>query len=116
MKSRAIITSVIALLMIGLVVGAALANRRITDLQMQVLELTQKVQARDALLTLEEQTRCSKQAENFFTVDGHRVDEGEDFFDHYNVKMKKCITVIKSIKFDSKSGEQLIFRYSLGRF
>jgi len=90
MKERVIAAAVVVLLIAALVVVVVADRRRIRNLQHQVAELSEKVEASDALPTMEQQTACDKDAKAFFNEANYKGYLGAEYYSHYNAAMKKC--------------------------
>lgn len=98
MKKRIGFAVIAAFLIVALAYVAVSSKRRIGELQSQVAELNQKVTAYDILPAVEQQANCDKQAIAFFNEADYKGYIRDEFYSHYNVKMKKCFVSIRTIQ------------------
>jgi len=85
MRVRLIVAAVIVVLIVALGFVAVSSNRRIGYLQRQIAELNQKVTAYDGQPSIEDQAKCTKQADVFFKDNGFTLSDVEHFYSHYNL-------------------------------
>ncbi len=79
--------------------------------QTQLAAQTARIQTNNGRASLDEQSKCAKQALEDFKHDGYEGEALATFTDHYNEKMGKCFVVYQVNHFEKKysSESKIIF-------